>query len=178
VLSAGAPADPDGGLAAQRLLVQRSFAGQRGPRARQVPVELDEVEDQIDAGPHPRTQHGQGGETDAAGGAGPRRIAGRGVGCLFNGVGPVRKRPLQLAHLLGGGAFLGCVDGGRADRGMRPGHARPVGRCGTCCALFISSPAAPGAPRLRPEPQRFTSREPSLAGLTGIASWCHANFLQ
>ena len=61
--------DAGGGLAAQRLLVQRALAGDHQAGALDVVVEAEQVEQVVDARPELGRQEGQRGEAHAAGGA-------------------------------------------------------------------------------------------------------------
>jgi hypothetical protein len=82
----------------------------------QVLVQLDAVEDHVDAGLHPRAQDSQCGKTDATRSACPCGGSMVGSCFAFDDVGPVAKGPVEFDHLVRVGALLRCVDARRTKR--------------------------------------------------------------
>ena len=117
---------PGGGLAAQRLLVERALPGDDEARAPEMSSKSEQVEEVVDAGPDVGGQEGQRGEPRSAGAApgcpatpsSGRRRARRpdqAVGVTATAASRARAL-LEHPHVVGARALLRSVDGGGAVR--------------------------------------------------------------
>ena len=81
-----------------------------------MPVQLDAVEDHIDAGLHLRAQYGQCGEPDTTCSAGSCGGSVVRFGFALDDVGPAAKGAVQVDHLVRVCTLLGRVHARRAQR--------------------------------------------------------------
>ncbi|GAA3313326.1 hypothetical protein GCM10020219_025110 [Nonomuraea dietziae] len=142
---AAAWATPTGGLAAQRLLVERALAGDDQARPLDLLVEAEQVEQVVDARADVGVQEGEGGEADSsrrARAGGSRHTHGARGPVVLDGAqqamglggdgGQTAERGVEEDDVLGGGALLRAVDGRGAVRAQqrvvdvaRDGHLDP-----------------------------------------------------
>ena len=99
--------DPDRGLAAQALRVERSLAGDHEVGTGDAVVEAEQVEHQLDARAQLGAQRGHEGEADAARGPRTGLVAAVRAGRARDHVGPVPERGVERDHLVGVAPFCG-----------------------------------------------------------------------